>query len=80
MQAVILEGWTHGFLTTQLIRLLRENNFALADAHSLASDFVDGQKVSVFFDDRYHAEQFAEKVRQLKVDAAITPAIRAYAG
>jgi len=76
MTVVRLISWTPGFVANPLIALLRENGLSLASAHELAIQFVEGNEVSVCFDDKAKAEAFSTKAELLGVKLASNAGIR----
>ncbi len=61
----------------RLIYLLREHRIGLAEAHQIATDFVDGQRVTVVFERAEDAQRFLDDVGPLGVDAFIANAVAA---
>lgn len=68
MCAVTLVKWSPGFVANRLIAVLREHKISLAEAHQMTSQFVEGRRISVLFDDESSARRFVEEVEPLGVE------------
>jgi hypothetical protein len=77
MLSVTLDRWSPGFAAVDLIALLRTYHFNLAESHQLASDFVEGRRVSILFEEPMAAERFVDAVRKLNVETFTNRAVSA---
>jgi hypothetical protein len=76
MTIVRLTSWKPGFVPNRLVALLRSFGLGLAEAHEMATRFVNGGEVSVCFDDRSRADSFSNEAQELGVTAVTNEGIR----
>jgi hypothetical protein len=67
MYTVALLGWSPGFIVNQLVALLREHGYSLADAFRLASQVAEGAQVVLPFPTLAEADGFTKAARTLNI-------------
>jgi hypothetical protein len=71
---VTLLKWSPGFVANRLIAALRSHGMGLAEAHRMASQFVEGQRVCILFESQSKAQEFAGEAVHLGVETHVDPA------